>query len=226
MKTADRPAAQAALFRRLRWRLLVNTTRTLAQGAPIRPVTIFFCSLIVWAFIFAVSFEGFWFLQHEVRLPLGGEIVGTLFDVLFLLLGVMLVFSTGLILYSSLFGSAETAFLLSRPVRDDRVFAFKFQGALGFSSWAFVLLGAPLLIAYGIVAMAPWPFYVLLPVFFLGFVLLPGSVGGLACLFIVNFVPKRRKQVLALGCLAVATLLGVWVAEIVRATKPASWGAE
>src|SRR5207248_95074 len=85
------------------------------------------------------------------------------------------VFSCGLILYGSLFSSAEAAFLLSQPLDDDQVFAYKFQGAVAFSSWAFLLLGGPVLIAYGIVCHAPWSFYVLfLPLSFLGFILLPG----------------------------------------------------
>jgi ABC-2 type transport system permease protein len=226
MSAASRPVSQPALFRRLRWRLLVNTINTMLDTSPIRPLSILFCSIVVWLFIFFVSLEGFRFLQHDVRLPLGGEIVGTLFDVLFMLLGVLLIFSSGLVLYASLFGSAETAFLLSRPARADRVFAFKFQGALAFSSWAFLLLGAPLLIAYGLVRSAPLEFYLFLPLFFLGFVLLPGCLGGLACLLIVNFLPKRRKQVLILGCVAVVLLLGVWGVEILRASRPDSWGAE
>jgi ABC-2 type transport system permease protein len=218
--------SQAALFRRLRWRLFVNNLRTVMDGTPIRPISIFLCSMVVWLFIFAVSFEGFRFLQRDVKLPLGGDIVGTLFDVLFMLLGVLLIFSSGLVLYASLFGSPETAFLLSRPARDDRVFAFKFQGALAFSSWAFLLLGAPLLIAYGIVRNAHWEFYAFLPLFFLGFILLPGSLGGMACLLIVNFLPKRRKQVLVIGGLMVVALLVVWGLEIVRAARPENWGAD
>jgi ABC-2 type transport system permease protein len=223
---AVRPVSQAALFRRLRWRLLVNSFRTLWDSSPIRPISILLCSLVVWLFIFFVSFEGFRFLQRDVRLPLGGEIVGTLFDVLFMLLGVLLIFSSGLVLYASLFGSPETAFLLSRPVRDDRVFAFKFQGALAFSSWAFLLLGAPLLVAYGLVRGSPWEFYALLPLFFLGFILVPGSLGGMACLVIVNFLPKRRKQVLVIGALAIVGLLGAWGLELLRASRPENWGAE
>jgi ABC-2 type transport system permease protein len=214
------------LFLRLRWRLFANSLRALRESTPIRPLSIFFCSMIVWLFIFFVSLEGFRFLQHDVRLPLGGEIVGTLFDVLFMLLGVLLIFSSGLVLYASLFGSPETAFLLSRPARDDQVFAFKFGGAIAFSSWAFLLLGAPLLIAYGIVRGSPWEFYVCLPVFFVGFILLPGSLGGLGCLLIVNFLPKQRKQVLVLGCLAVVLVFGVWGLELLRASRPENWGAE
>jgi ABC-2 type transport system permease protein len=221
-----RPVSQAVLFLRLRWRLLVNATNSIMDSAPIRPLSILLCSLFVWAFIFGVSFEGFRFLHRDVKLPLGGEIVGTLFDVLFMLLGVLLVFSSGLVLYASLFTSPETAFLLSRPARDDQVFAFKFQGAMAFSSWAFLLLGAPLVIAWGLMRGAPVSFYAVLPLFFLGFILLPGSVGGLACLFIVNFVPKRRKQVLVLGGLALMALFGVWGFEIVGASRPTVWGAE
>src|SRR5581483_6888914 len=95
------------------------------------------------------------------------DIVGTIFDLLFLALMVMLIFSTGIILYSSLFGSAEAAFLLGTPARADQVFAYKFQGALAFSSWAFILLGSPILIAYGVVFHVPWYFYGLMPLFFL-----------------------------------------------------------
>src|SRR5205814_10732377 len=98
----------------------------------------------------------------ERQVPLGGDIVGIIFDLMFLTLGVMLVFSTGLILHGSLFAQAETAFLLSKPVRADRVFAYKFQGAVAFSSWAFLILGGPVLIAYGLVCTAPLSFYAFL----------------------------------------------------------------
>jgi ABC-2 type transport system permease protein len=79
-----------------------------------------------------------------------------------------------------------------------------------FSSWAFVLLGSPILIAYGIIFGAPWYFYALLPLFFLGYVLLPGAVGALACLLVVNFLPRKRKQVLWVLIAAVAAAGIVW----------------
>jgi ABC-2 type transport system permease protein len=129
-----------------------------------------------------------------------------LVGLLFFSLGFFLVFSSGLILHASLFSAAEATFLLALPVRADRVFAYKFQGAVGFSSWAFVLLGSPILIAYGIVAGCPWYFYLLLPMYFFGYVLLPGSVGAIVCLVVVNFVPKRRRQFLFLS---IAALVGV-----------------
>src|SRR5262249_4078479 len=93
---------------------------------------------------------------------------------------------------------------------------YKFQGAVAFSSWAFLLLGGPILIAYGLVCRGPWYFYAALPFFFVGFVLLPGSVGGVLCLFLVNYVPRRRKQVLAVLIGAVVLGAGWWGWTLIR----------
>ena len=115
-----------------------------------------------------------------------------------------------------MFGSPETAFLLTTPAADDQVFAFKYQGAIGFSSWAFILLGSPLFLAYGLIAWVPWYFYLLVPLFFVGFVLVPGSLGALLCLVVVNTVPRRPRQLL-LGAafLALAGVL-VWSYGTIR----------
>src|SRR5262249_25121444 len=158
--------------------------------------TILASSLIIWFAVFVLSLAGFHVLQRN--LPLFGSILGLLFDFLFVALTLLLIFSSGLILYSSLFRSPEAAFFLSTAARAAPVFAFKYQGALAFSSWAFVLLGSPLLLAYGIIAQVPWYFYILLPLYFFAFVLLPGSLGALLCLLLVNCAPRRPRQVLLL----------------------------
>src|SRR5436309_2719504 len=168
--TRPGPVSPNLVFARLRWQTLRNASRAVL-GQSIRPLSILLCGLVVWVFIFVVSYVGFRFLQQQ-GFPLVGGLVGLLFELLFASLAALLLFSSGLILYSSLFNSAETAFLLSLPVRADQVFAFKFHGAIAFSSWAFVLLGSPILIAFGLAYAAPWYFYVLLPLYFLGFILI------------------------------------------------------
>lgn len=198
-------------FGELRWRLIRNTWNSLVGGSMVRPLTIVFSSLIVWIFVFAVSLGGFRFLSYEGLLPLSGQLVGILFDLLFVSLGFFLMFSGGLILYGSLFTSAETAFLLSLPVPADKIFAYKFQTAVSFSSWAFLLLGAPILIAYGGVCESPWFFYLLLPVFFLGFVLIPSSIGAILCLLIVNYFPRKKKQFWLIVASVAILGLGFWI---------------
>src|SRR5207302_1912496 len=111
-------------------------------------------------------------------------------------------------------------------VPEEHIFAHKFQSAVGFSSWAFVLLGSPILIAYGleIEGGAPWYFFAVMPLFFLGFVLLPGSLGALSALLMVNFLPRRRKQILASVIALVAGLIGWWCLNMLKDAGHSQFG--
>ena len=197
------------MFRRLRSRLWRNGFRQLVATGRVRLVTMIATSGFVAALVFGLSLYAFLELfQRDI--PFKGLIVGGLFDLLFFTLGVMLLFSTGIILYASLFASPEAQFLLSTPARADRIFATKFEAAVAFSSWGFVILGLPILVAYGLVAGVPWYFYPLLPLFLLGFVLLPGAASALVSLLLVRFMPRNRRQFLfALGGLLVF-VVGFW----------------
>ena len=200
------------LFTWLRGRLLRNSVGLMLRGSIVRALTILMCSLLIWGMLFTVSFFGFRELKSRWEVPLDGPTLTFIFSLLFFSLTVLLIFSTGIILYASLFASPESAFLLGTPAADDQIFAYKFQGAVGFSSWGFLLLGSPILIAYGLMVNdgAPWYFYAVLPVFFLGFVLIPGAVGALLCLLLVNLTPRHLKQILiALAAILLAIAL-VW----------------
>ena len=202
--------SQAAVFRWLRFRLLRNGLRVALESGKIKLFTMLSTSLVVAAFVFGMSWYGIADL-FAYKVPAKGLIVGGLFDLMFFTLGVMLVFSTGIILYASLFTAPEARYLLTTPARADKVFATKFQAAVAFSSWAFLILGLPILIAYGIASGVPWYYYPLLPLYLLGFVLLPGSVSALICLGLVRYLPQNRKQALILIGLVLVVLLGVWL---------------
>ena len=139
-------ADQGALFRRLRVTLLRNGLRVALENGRVRLFTMIATSGVVAAFAFAVSLYLFGQLKVN-NIPFKGAIVEALFDILFFTLGTMLVFSTGIILYASLFTSPEARFLLCSPARADHIFATKFQAALTFSSWGIVILGVPIFVA-------------------------------------------------------------------------------
>src|SRR5262249_20081982 len=101
------PVNQPVLFHWLRWRLLRTNCAELLRRSPVRLITILSCSGLIWAGLFALSLVSFSLLRVELRVPLDGEILGALFNLLFVVLTVLLVFSSGLILYSSLFASDE-----------------------------------------------------------------------------------------------------------------------
>jgi ABC-2 type transport system permease protein len=213
------PVNQGLLFLRLRGRLVVNSWRALRGHSSVRPLTILFCSLAVAAFVFVVSYGGLRAVERE-KIPVDTQLFGMVLAFLFLTLGLLLVFSTGMILYGSLFTSPETTYLLSSPASADQVFAYKFQASVAFSSWAFLLLGGPILIAYGLVCHGPWYFYAFLLPFIVGYVLLPGSLGALLCLLVVNFVPRRRKELLTVAFLAGLALAGWWLYRLAHEAGP------
>jgi ABC-2 type transport system permease protein len=211
------PVSQGYLFRWVRWRILCNAGTLIMGNSRVRLITMILCSLVVCAFVFFSSLAGFRFLSTSDIKSMG--VVVLLFDSMFFTLGGMLVFSTGLIVYASLFTGAETRFLLTTPARADHIFAMKLQSALAFSSWGFLILGAPILVAYGLAYEAVWYFYVLLPIFFVGYVLLPGGAGAILALAIVNFFPHKRKQALIVISALVVLIGGYWLYHLIVSAR-------
>ncbi len=215
------PMSPTRLFQNLRLKLLQNSMRVVMSHSWLRVATIGFCCLLIWGLLFGLSWKGFHELRTRWEFPLNGRLIELPFNMLFFTLTVMLVFSTGIILYSSLFSSPESQFLLAAPVPDDHIVAYKFQGAVAFSSWAFVLLASPILIAFGMHVNdgAPWYFYAAMPLFFLGFVLLPGAIGAVLVLLMVNLVPRHKKQIFVGLGLVVVALLVWWGVSWYRSTR-------
>ena len=158
---------------------------------------IVFCSAVFWVGLFGLFFKGFQFIGIYVDLV--NTIVEYLFSMFFLSLLVMLFFSTGILTYTGLFQSREAAYLLTTPASADRIFAYKFFEAMGFSSWGFLLLGSPMLVAYGITVQASAAFYGIFFLYLFAFVMVPGGLGAVAAILVANFFPRRQKTILGLG---------------------------
>ena len=200
--------AEARAFWRMRSRVFATLVHQTVSHARLRFSLIAGLSAFLWAVLFLMFLEGFVFLKNTVPSDLHDETVRVVFGVFFATMMLMLTFSSGIILYSSLFKAPDVAFLLTLPVRVQRIFVHKFQEAILFSSWAFILLGSPMLLAYGIVAEAPSYYYVLLLPFLVTFTYIPAGIGAICCMVIVRHLPSGR--VLLLG-----TLLAVALAVIV-----------
>src|SRR5690606_6856644 len=120
--------------------------------------------------LFVLFAEGFIFLRSALdNGALRAQTVQAIYNVFFLALSVMLTMSSAIITYSNLFRGEEIAFLLTLPARAERIVLHKFQEGVLFSCWGFLLLGTPMLIAYGVTAGAPWYYYVMILPFMLSF---------------------------------------------------------
>lgn len=212
LKPLPSEASEARAFWTLRQRRFATLLRVALNTMRVQIASITLASAIMWLGLFGLFFEGFYFIQtglaHE---GMRTQFVHAIFNVFFLALTAMLVFSSAIILYGSLFKSEEVRYLLTTPVRPSRIVMHKFQEAVFFSCWGFVLLGSPMLIAYGAMADSPWYYYVLLGPFMVAFVLVPAALGAIACLLVVRLVPTVRMHALVLLttlCLAGAIYFG------------------
>ncbi len=206
--TVEQEAGRLLLLRTLSaW----STLRSMLAGARLRLGLVVVLSLLFWGSLYGLFTEAFTFLES-----MHADVISLLFNAFFSSLMVMLVFSTGILLYSGLYGSAEARLLLTLPVRPEAIFSHKFQEAVWFSSWGFVLLGSPMLVAYGRVHGGAWTYYALMLPFMISFVVIPATLGGMLCLFLVGWIPKLRLHALSIGLLA-SSLIAAWVAWSVLA---------
>ena len=197
--------AEARLFFRLRATVAWETLRSMLSSARLRLSLVALLSVMFWAALYGLFVEAFLFLES-----LHADVVSLLFNAFFSSLMVMLVFSTGILLYGGLYCSTEARLLLTLPVRAETIFGHKFQEALWFSSWGFVLLGSPMLVAYGVEREAAWPYFVLLLPFMIAFVVIPAAVGSMACMLMVAWLPRLRVHALALAATA-GTVATAWI---------------
>ena len=213
------PEDEARAFRRMRCRILAALLRQTLSQARFRASLIVVLTALLWSGMFWMFADGFRFLQTTItHSEIHTRTVGAVFGAFFAALMLMLVFSSGVILYGSLFCSKEAAFLLTIPSRTERVFLHKFQEAIILSSWGFVLLGSPMLLAHGVVEHAPWYYYAMLPPFLVAFIYIPVAIGAIICLWVVHRIPASRLAVLiGGGCGG-----GVWIAWLLLAARKRS----
>ena len=224
--TEDR---EAQVFWRLRWRIAKTRVQQLLATARLRTALVAGLSLFFWCGLFWLFYEGFDFLTTFVGRPGGiyhAKTVRLVFHLFFASLNIMLIFSSAIILYSGLFKSHETCFLMTLPARSERIVLHKLQEAVFFSSWGFFLLASPMMISYGIVVGAPVYYYVLLVPLILSFVYIPCCLGALGCLAIVHWLPRLRRVVVALGALIVIYLAFSSIWQTLKSRETPLFGAE
>lgn len=199
---------EGQIFWRLRLQMARTHLRFLLTNARLRTGLVVGLSLFFWFGLFALFYKGFDFVIKYVESPgspYHSQTMLFVFPLFFLSLQVMLIFSSGIILYGGLYPSRETAFLMTLPVRDERIVFYRFQEALLFSSWGFFLLASPMLLAYGLVAKAPWYYFAYLVPLMASFAYIPCTIGAILCLLLIYRLPNMRR--IAVGVVALAIIV-------------------
>ena len=191
--------------------LLKDARATRNLGRLMRRESLFKVSFIL---CFALGMVGGFFLLFRdgfrflANLGPGSVLITRrLFALFYGSLGAMLVTSSVITTYSTLFRSRETTWLLNAPVGLRDLVTYKALQSAMISSWAFVFLIVPFAAAYALHERLGPVFALWTAVFSVPFVLLCSGLGTLVGLLAVRWLPRRRWFWIALGALAVALLV-------------------
>jgi ABC-2 type transport system permease protein len=197
---------------RYRIRAARNRLRQLRDESLLKTVVIAATGGGLWAALFAGALKSFAFLKKypDIR----EDIIYSGVALLFMAMTVLLVFSGAVISLGSLFKNAETAFFMSKPVPPGSIYAYKTFDGLVFSSWAFLVMGMPPLLAYGIDVGAPAIYYIGLPLFLVPFTLMTASAGTFIGLVITGLLPKQRGRVVIYAGAAVLIVGAIFALKV------------
>lgn len=156
-------------------------------------------------------------LQYVYAFPVVGMLLSQrILYLVFMFFFAMLVFSNMITAYATLFKNRETEWLLTLPVAHRHVYCWKFLESLAVSSWALVLLSAPMMAAYGRVHGVEGWFYLKVILVYLPFVVIPAVMGSWLILLVVRGLSRNWLKP-ALMVVFVAGL--VWLGLRVQPTS-------
>jgi ABC-2 type transport system permease protein len=188
---------------------LRNAVDQRLRETPLRAFLVLLLLVLIWAGLY-------WILREVLRQVGRFELIALvakqqIFVHFFLVLAVMLAFSNAILAFGSLFGREEPGHLLSLPAPARQVAFVKWLEGLVLSSWSFLLLGVPLMLAVAWNTDVQWFYYPLFVAHFLGFVIIPATLGLLVAWTVAMWAPRRTLTV-ALWCGALLLgAAGFWV---------------
>ena len=158
----------------------------------IRPIVMTLLAFFFWVIIFTLFYKVLvYFKSIEI---LGEVLLAKLMAVVFLTFFLMLIVSNIITSLSTYFLSEDTRLILSVPVSTEKIYLAKYFITLGHSSWMVVLFGIPVFMAYGAVYGAPMTYYIWFAIVLFVFLLIPGGVGVMVSISLVNLVPAKRAR--------------------------------
>jgi len=198
-----------------RARSIANAIRTLWRKSLLKVIIISSFSAGFIGGIFVGFYKGFHFLQRQFGAD-AHLVLEPFFALFFASLGVMLIFSNGVILYGSLMRTRETAGLVTLPLEAEDIFLYRFIEAILFSSWAFIVLAVPMMLAYALVTGVSWIFYVGAFLVIVPFVVIPAGLGALVTVFLARYGPKAPKKALVYAAVLLVVLGAIFFVDYMR----------
>jgi ABC-2 type transport system permease protein len=200
-------------MRLLLWVQVLKLKNWITRGSPGDRMKAAAFALLGVLFLLGVQWGFLRFLTVIRNVELVGDLLlMKILAMAFMTSFLMIVFSSTITSFSTLFFSRDLAMLVHTPLPYRALFAFKSLETMVFSSWVMVLALFPFLAAYGRVTGQGAMFYLLVSTLIVPFVWI-ASAGGIALsLGLMLVFPARRvRDVMLVVAMVIGTGLFLWV---------------
>ncbi|NUM54614.1 MAG: hypothetical protein HUU46_13290 [Candidatus Hydrogenedentes bacterium] len=194
-------------------RIGVNQIASVRHESKLKVAVVSLSAVALWFGAYVAFWGAFrWLKQYEVDayqpgFGIGEMIMSRMLSLFALALFFMLLFSNTLIAFSTLYKARENAYLVQAPIPWWEYFLARLVECVAFSSWATAYLGSPMMLAYGIIEGARWPFYIAAVAYYVPYVTLPAAMGAIIAMTLVRIFPRLpRGSMIAVGIIAVVCM--------------------
>ncbi|MFH0924269.1 MAG: hypothetical protein V1872_01330 [bacterium] len=197
-----------AILKLQAWIIKNNLTK-IKEEPRLKVFLIFSFIISFWVVSLVLFYKGFSFFNN---FPLvGPTLVDESIYLFFGALFIMLIISSTIVCYVTFYTSSEVDFLFSRPVDDLVIYFYRLLQSILFSSWAFLFLGVPFLIAYALIKHVSIWFYLSIPFYLIPFLILPTALAALIILTFMRLVSYQRVKYILFGIAIIAIGFGYWI---------------
>lgn len=182
---------------------------------PIRTIGIgLFCAVVCLALhLVSLKILRYFHSQNELGIILSLKI----FEMAWIIMFAMLVFSCMVSAVSSIFLSMDNEILGAAPVPPTRLFFMRYVTTLVYVSWMMVLFSLPVFAAFGQVFGAGWLYWPFMGWSVVSTAMTAVGVGMLATILLVNLFPARRTKDIVLY---LSLCFGIFIYSIFRLLRP------
>ncbi len=163
-------------------------------------------------YLVTLKVVGYFHRQSELGIILSLKI----FQMAWITLFAMLIFSCMVSAVSALFLSRDNEILYAAPVAPAELYAMRYWTVTFYTAWMMVIFTLPVFAAYGAVFKAAWPYYPMLLLAVVATALIATGIGLLLTIILVNLFPARQTKDIVMYLSVCFGLLLVLVFRLLR----------
>ncbi|MCW5205913.1 hypothetical protein VU08_03140 [Desulfobulbus sp. F5] len=169
--------------------------------------------LFVALYLISLRTISYFHSQSELGIILSLKI----FQMAWMIMFAMLIFSSMVSAVSSLYLSSDNEILCSAPIREEQLFRMRFVTSFLYTSWMMVIFSQPIFGAYGTVFAAGWVYHLLVLLAVLSTALTASGIGLGATILLVRLFPAKQTKDIAVY---LSLLFGILLYLVIRLLKP------